>query len=311
MNKYSGQALAIVLVLLIVGSIIGFALYARMIRESERVVDEKASSEANELVETTIGFMSTLGYDQIKNENVLWQINECTDVNLQSNDGCRTNNLTLQEVEDLLQEMGIENPDLSDFERDINYCVMELALYSSASLGITIDKDYSYPIFFNNAENLENCEITFTMEKLEEGTNSFVMSTFYAHRNESGELLNYKPYQFEDIVGFKYGEEGGNNWEEYTTGTDLTFSSSGTYPIKKDLESTLYAIDEIRFKSLGGKSKLIWNANSDCELEDPLWIEVGATCGGNYVGKSFIMPEESFAPPMFDYVYFQGKGGLN
>lgn len=315
MNKYAGQTLAIVFALLIIGSVIGFALYARMARDSERVVDERASGEANELVETTIGLMSTVDYEQIKDDEVLVKLDKCDEINLYSS-GCREHNITLDEMEDILYSMGLEEGEtefLSNFkhESEEDYCMTELAIRSLAAEGVTIAQDDSYSIFLQDAEDLESCAIEFTMEKLEDSTYGFIMSTFYTQYDENNEIISYKPYEFEDIVGFTYEIGDRDNWKGYQP--RITFSSENGYPVSKEIDGTTYMINEVRFKSLGGSSNLIWNPDNDraCNLDDHLLVEVGATCGENYVGKSFILPQGYFAPPMFDYVYFQGRGALN
>lgn len=321
MNKYAGQSLAIVFALLIVGSIIGFAMYARMVSDSERIVEERASGEANELVETTIGLISTLDYEQIKDEEVLTEINECNEMDLYEDSGCRAYNLSLNDMEDILVTMGLEESELemlSSFKHDLDeettedYCTTELSVRSLTAEGVNIPKDDVYSVFLQEAQDLDNCIIEFELRGLEDA-DGFIMSTFYTENDEDNEILSYKPYDFEDTIGFTYNGGDSNNWRGYQTGTKIIFSSESIYPVEKDLDDTVYSLNEIRFKSLGGESNLKWRPGegSSCNLDAHLNIEVGATCGGNYVGKSFTLPQGYFAPPMFDYVYFQGEGGLN
>ncbi len=307
MNKYSGQALAIVFVLLIVGSIIGFALYARMIRESERVVDERASTEANELAETIVGLIGTLDYTQVKDNDVLEELDCLHEFPF----SCRVHGLSLNELEEVLDVMGLEDLDFSRFEDEYveDYCLTELALSSLSEEGVTIEKDDVYSVFLSNADNLADCVLEFSMDDLDSSTSGFVMSQLYVER-DGDSIASYKAYEFNDVIGFLYNYTDEQNWESYNLKPKLTFSSEGTYSLIKELEGVSYDLDEVRFKSLGGSSKLSWNSSGSCNLGDHLLVEVGATCGGQYVGKNFILPEEYFSPPMFDYVYFQGRGDL-
>ncbi len=314
MRKYSAQVLAIVLVLLIVGSVIGFALYTRMIRESEQVVDERSSAEANELAETVVGLIGTLDYSQVRNEEVL-DLLDCEEFGL-STEECRKYNLNVSELAEILQIMGLKEDqvDFSSFALELNeeFCLTELAMYSLSEEGVRIEKDEVYSIFVRGID-WDDCEMNFRMQDI--GAFGFVMSTFYGNYDENNNLKSYKPYEFEDIMGFKY-EADGRNWVRYSSNENLTFNSGGggNYPFKKEFgeegNRKEYSLDEVRFKSLGGASQLSWNVRGNCKVGDYLLVEVGATCGGRYMGKSFILPEASFSPPMFDYVYFQGQGDL-
>ncbi len=309
MKKYPSQALAVVLALLIVGSILGFVLYASMIRESERVVEQKSSAEANELAETMVGLISTAGYEKVNNEEVLTLLDcDLASLSLPGSVGCSRDNMSLEDLEDVFFEMGLEELDLSGFSQELvdDFCVGEISMRSLSDEGVLIEQDEVYSIFLNKI-NWESCEINFEMSSEEFGSSAaegFVMSTFYA-LYDSEELVAYKPYEFEDILGFSYSV-GGENMINYTD--SLNFPSS--YPGVKTFEGQDYSLDEVRFKSLGGSSHLSWNVVGNCNAGNHLLVELGATCGGNYIGKSFVLPEAYFSPPMFDYVYFQGYGDL-
>ena len=311
MKSYSSQSLAIVLALLIVGSIIGFALYARLIRESSRIVDEKSSSEANELVESVIGLINTVSYEKVKGDEVLESLG--CDENTLYNDGCRKNEIDIAELEDIFHLMDLEAVDFSPFTQDFDseFCLAELGINILSTEGVVIEHDDVYSIFVNEVNwDPGFCEkLIFQMEELDGSTEGFVMSTFYGVHDEGDILTSYKPYEFDDILGFKYGDVDDNeNWLSYSS-SSLSFPE--VYPEKKDLEAINYKLDEVRFKSLGGPSKLTWSSVGSCTIKEHLLVEIGSTCGGKYIGKSFILPEEYFAPPIFDYVYFQGQGGLN
>ena len=303
MNKYKGQALAIVFVLLIVGSVIGFALYARMIRESERAVGERASSEANELAETTVGLINSSNYESLKSECVLAFL-DCEEEDLSTEKGCRQYNISLLELEDFFTCLNLDVDFSShnfDFDPDTSYCFGELFLrYGLADDEVTIEQDNAYSIFLGGTD-WDSCELSFYMtgSDLAEG---FVMSTFYGQHDEAGNILSYKDYEPSDIIGFSYSER--EKWETYSSGTQaLTFPS--TYPSSKGD----YSLHEVRFKALSDSSNLRWES-SRCPISQYLIMEVGMTCGGKYVGKSFMIPSEIFAPSMFDYVLFNGRGEL-
>jgi hypothetical protein len=307
MLKYKAQSLAIVLVLLILGAIIGFALYARSVREAERVVDEKSAAEANELTETIMGLIGMSDYERIKSEPVL-SILECLEDDLSST-GCRKTGLTLTEVAELLEAMEVTEVDFSGFSADSeqseDFCTTEIAMrFGMQDDEVTVEKDDTYSIFFAGID-WNNCDVDFKLSR-NGVANGFVMSTFYGtHNPETLRILEYKPYDHEDIQGFYYGS-GGDNWQGYQSSIDkLSFPS--VYPGLKDG----YALHEIRFKSLGDSSNLRWEVSgSGCVVKSYLVMEVGSTCQGKYVGKRFLVPSEVFAASIFDYVLFNGEGEL-
>jgi len=307
LKKYTGQSLAIVLVLLLVGSIIGFALYARFVRESERIVDEKASAEANELTETIIGLISTSDYEKIVSDEVLDSFFGCDSDALEIS-GCRKNNVNTEDLKGYFDLLGLGEVSFEafDFEEQGEYCLSEIAMrYGLSDDEITLEQDNSFSLFLNKVEDWSSCSIEFI---LTDGGSAegFVMSTFYGtHDPDTLRILEYKPYDHEDIQGFYYGS-GGDNWQGYQSSIDkLSFPS--VYPGLKDG----YALHEIRFKSLGDSSNLRWEVSgSGCVVKSYLVMEVGSTCQGKYVGKRFLVPSEVFAASIFDYVLFNGEGEL-
>ena len=318
MKKYSSQALAIVLVLLVVGSVIGFALYARMIRESEQLVDERSSAEANELAETMAGLINSAGYERVNNEDIIVTELGCKPewLDSPSSEVCRADELDL---EDLKSIFSVIVSDDSDFEIDFqefveDFCVGDLSIrnLSYGDDGVEIEQDESYSVFLSGAD-WDNCGIDFEMKSKSEppspsAAEGFVMSKLYGKYDES-DNFSYKPYEFDDVLGFKYVYEVEDiNWKNPSLENKLSFPDINLGI--KEFEGENYALDEVRFKSLGGTSLLSWEADSSCNIGDHLLVEVGATCGGKYAGKSFILPEVYFSPPVFDYVYFQGQGDL-
>jgi len=329
MKKYSSQALAIVLVLLIVGSIVGFALYARMIRESERVVDERSSSKANELAETMSGLINSVGYERVNNEDVIIGHLGCEYEWLESpsSEVCRAENLSLVELEEMFSDIVSEEVDyeidFSRFSQEFveDFCLGELSIrnLSYGAEGVLIEQDESYSVFLSRAD-WNSCWIDFEMKSKSESSaaEGFVMSKLYGKYDENNNF-SYKPYELDDVFGFKYVYDAGDiNWKDPSLENKLFFSNSNIIPnmnlgikeFKVESEVKSYALDEVRFKSLGGTSLLSWEADRSCNIGDHLLVEVGATCGGKYAGKSFILPEVYFSPPVFDYVYFQGQGDL-
>jgi len=309
MKKYSGQAIAIVLVLLVVGSLVGFALYARFARESERVVDERAASEAENLVETVAGLLNSTSYEEVRDTGGSYLCEEGESISPVS--FCSKGGMKMRELKGFFNVLGVEEQELTELfepfeEYEEDYCSAEIRMRDGTKEDqIIIGQDEVYSVYFNDVLEWDSCSPSFRVSRLGSAL-GFVMSSFY--RGVVDEKLQYKPYELDDIRGFNYNEqESGFNWDFFDSGDELIFSSDGSYLTEKGG----YPLVEVRFKSLGGESGLKWNVESCPGVKSEFLIfEVGATCGGKSVNKGFIMPGEVFAPPIFDYVLFNGKGDL-
>lgn len=291
----------LVLVLLLVGTVIAFSLYTRSVREAERVAQEKASSEANELTETAIGLISMSNYSNLSSPGALDSLG-CSEGNLATDVGCRSERLSLPEAQTFFESIveGDLDIDLSDFDREIDgYCTTEFMLrYGNESDRILIEKDSVYSLFFSGA-SFPPCVANFYLNSTQASPPSgsgFIMEASY----KTNDVL--KEYHPSDIVGFRY-EDGGSRWQSYTAGSALTFSAGSIYRGVKDGHS----LHEVRFTAVGGSSFLKWEF-SDCASDEYMIVEVGATCKDRYVGKRFTVPSEPYAPPIFDYVFFNNEG---
>ncbi len=305
MQKYSAQALAIVLVLLVIGSIVGFALYTRTARESVRIVDERTSTEANELTETLVGMINASDYATVRGQEVLGFL-ECETESLYTSEGCRKANLDLSDLQEFSESLGLEGVDFSSFdffpEQDSDYCTSEIFMrYQSSGDRIEIERDSVHSIFFNRVD-WDLCQgVEFFMEGDESSTQGFVLSTFYGELD--GEDINYyKGYEHSDITGYLYGNTG-DNWQTYN-GDGISFNPGNSIQGN-------YSLHEVRFKSIGGRSILtLGDVDGSCDLSESLIVEVGSTCGGKYIGKNFLVLGDIPAPSIFDYVFFSGDGDL-
>ncbi len=306
MKKYSGQSLAIVMVLVLVGAVIAFAVYSRL--SSPKIVEQRASSEANELTEAIIGLLSTSEYDNLREGEVL-DVLGCSLEDLYEPNGCAASNLSLGDIEDFFSHLGLENLDLSsfgiDFLEDDEYCLSELVLrYRLAHEGVMINTDEVYSILVKDVD-WSSCHVDFVMENKD--AKGFLMSTLYSSYDLDGNITGYKDYDMSDTQGFLYDYSEEENWEEYSSGTEVLTFSQTELPVYKGGD----VLREVRFKSLGGVSSLRWESVGEgCELKEHIFVLVGATCGGKYVGKYFVIPGDSFAPAVFDYVLFNGQGEL-
>lgn len=319
-QRYSGQALAIVLVLLVVGSIIGLALYARSLKDTGRVTQEKGSAEANELAETIIGILSTTDYQKIMQTCRDGEVDYLADP-----DGCKPSGDTLQDVENFLNEVGAatDGSILNNFvgtDATTPKCESaDLSLsYATQDDKIPVQKDQAVSIFVPGI-NWAACSITFNMEPTSPNV-GFLMSRNYATVDANGKVTSFLPYNPANVESFCFSADGsscenlnflGSSWLPYIYGTEagntrLTFPS-GLYA------TTISAkpIYEVRFRSINGDSNLSWTTSGDCSgLSNFIISEVGSTCQGEYVGKTFLIPPSPSAPPIFDYTIFNGKGVL-
>lgn len=307
-NNYSGQALAIILVILVVAAIIGLAIYSRMLSDSSRVVSEQTSAEAGAMTDALINVLKEVTYGSV--------LDVC---------GSELNNGGTCSLDVDYEQAGNWN-DMEDFVSDLTSQSSSIDLssfdtcktstvslgYASSEDGFEIMQDQALSIYMDGVSGVD-CTVSVLPTPSPSGSSGgIIVSKIYATVDGDSEVTNYKEYSFDDIVGYCYGSgtcgdsDMINTWDLLNPGNSDTIEVSGA------------AIDgiplhEIRLRSIGTRSLVKWTySGADCGTPlEFIRVTAEATCGeDSYVGKTFLIPPESGAPAIFDYVLYNGEGVL-
>jgi len=308
-KKYEGQALAMVLIVLVVAVVIGVSMLSRTLRDSKRVTDEKSSAEALEFADSIL--------DVVKGTSVSSLVEVCDREDygegIDSDDGCSVTGVN--SVKEFMTLAGLDSDSLDVFD-SCSSASSELSL----NLSLT-DKDDEYEIRDGDVRSFVikgqspdpvTCTLDLEFEPRDSEFAGVVISKVYAKDYTEEIPGDYKEYSYDDNLQYCiYGEDSDcsesesmdENWIPVLSGQNLSIPLSSV---------SGYSLDEIRVKSLGGvvaiRSSL---SDAGCVSNtEMLKVVAASNCVGTYRAKEVIVPLEEWGAPIFDYVMYNGAGGL-
>lgn len=299
-QTYKAQALAIIMVILVIASIIGFSVFSRQITQKRSVVEERNSAEALEVT------------DIILDNFLLSKPEEWVDQGMEAKlEGyTEDSSPTGKEITDLSETLGNE----FDFHT-LSICPLTEGSPNAYTLNLSRTNEdtifylrpgetFTFPI---NGESFgTNCSINITFPNPPEN-GGFTIDRIFTTSATSGDILEYdydntRNYCFGVGASFcnntNFTEEG---WTVFNIGETLTVPISSSYPFLDKIQLTAIGNTELGFKF----------SMSSCEKEIQHWqLRASATCGGSYRAKEVIVSEVGVSYSIFNYVLFNGKGNL-
>lgn len=325
-TKYSGQVLAIVLVVLFVGVIIALALLARTMSDQRQTVEERSSADSLEIADITLTSVQNLELDEMIrwfNTNDVCAGTDGVFTDFET-DGCT---LDIEEFEDFCEDF-----DIIDYYNSVVESMLDKEGDENAGCGFESVSDIgdSYTIYFRfldeddfleiekdsvfsfvfKADSAEDCNVRLSAKPIENTAAGIVYTTIYGTATGS-ELTSYKPYEFSDIIGQCINAECSSNpnfldWEPATL--DLSSLQVNTFNNLKGFSGTNYSLYELRVRPVG--ADILLARGGSCPMEQYVWMESVVNCKGSSRGKYFVLSNEDWAPALFDYVLFNGEGNL-
>lgn len=307
-KKYSGQALAIVMIVLVISLILGMAMLSRVLRDNFRVVNEKSSAEALETVDAVIDALKGTPVTTMKASCAKPQFGTGVTVN----ESCKvagTDNVTAY-----LADLGIN----VDTSKTLQNCSADSsALEVSTKLAGPDDELEIRPdtvrsfVLRGQTPTVAGCTLNLTVESRGSDVSGLMISKVYARNYVGGVPSEFKPYELSDISSYCVyrGSDCTSNTNLTDSWTPVASGSNISIPLAA---SGGYNLDEIRVRSVNSiiaiKSSLsTLNCVKDWEM---LKVTVGSNCTGSYRAKEVQIPQNEWALPVFDYVVFNGSGVL-
>lgn len=299
MVKYKSQALAIVLVIVIVGAIVALGIASRNSKNTMRSIDEKKSQDSTEVVNSLIDVSRSVLINEIINN-------------------CRTEFANKQECKitfenGVLSSKGFANiPNTDAFPKctfsqnsSDQVTLSFLPVYDVENYTLAKDDVLSFG-FISQTISTNSCSnLQFNFSRVGSNQGGVVISKVYSTRDSSGEPTAYKVYEPNDFERLALGGSGGSgNWTNWQ-------NSSGTWNLPgSSFVSGTYQIDELRVKAIGTDINVNMVA-TDCTME-PFFIKVTASsnCGGTFKSSYYYRPLKNKALPIFDYVLYNQNGNL-
>ena len=200
MKKYSGQAIAIIMVVLVVAAVIGASLYSRMVRNKGEVVDTRESQKALEQAGNVLDAFTTLDLPSL--QNLLSE-------KLSSDeDGI----ITLENIgdimtflEDLSNQMDLWLLGLWGEGGSCSEPVVTIT-YAQASDGIEYGVGDVMAINVDGVEIPAGCVATLTFDTA--GSGDHLFTTKYVYTEDDGDVI---PYALDDMELYCLNSSGSDN----------------------------------------------------------------------------------------------------
>lgn len=335
-DKYKAQALAIAMVVLVIASIIGVAIYSRSSQSTEETIDERASSEALELSDSFLTKLTEFSIQSIEQKIVEIQnagnsTEDQQDIEWKNGIEYKENTESAKkEITTFLKSLGVEN--FFDEQSLANSgCSLDIAGNQyvlsvkeadlTSAYEVRSGQTWSLPIE-NHDFGANGCTL-YLYPRSVDSDSGFMITKTYTRYNASGELIEYKDYDYADVENYCMSGDNAtcnnknfsenNTWKLYNTNTNepLVINLLET----KTSNSQVYKLESVTLRSINGTVGVSYsmtdNTGKSCSENFRLMqIRFGAYCSGNYRGKEVLMPEKQWSSSLFDYVIFNGEGTL-
>ena len=317
-KKYSAQALAIAMVVLVVSSILAVSIYSRISKDKTLSLDERASAEALEVSDLILDYLTDASIN-----DVITDAEEASDTQTIETGISLTQDSDNTQISNLLEAIGI-NAGLDS----LDICPLSVA-GNSYILSLTEgDLDTYFEIRPGQMMALplkgmalgDDCSTVLRAAVRGDSTAGFTITKVYAKDYVNGLATSYKPYDESDVVHYCFSSGTGcNNSNFLDSSSDgvnwVYFPDDNTGQVDLNLKTTsgTYQLDEIKITAIGGTVGIAYQINNPESCTQDLKminVQAAANCSGSYRGKSVLIPKKQWESPIFNYTIFNGEGSL-
>lgn len=306
-NYYKAQALAIIMIILIISSMIGFAVFSRSQKAKRTAIQERNSAEAYQVADMILDnlLLSTLedwlskGMDS-KGEYVekgpttqasMKSNNIIRNVNAQEGNSHAGNTEISQLTESLGNKLDLQNLNICSLKEHSQneYRLSLTKIQPNGDIAIEPGQTFS---FLKEKRSFDGCTLNITVKD---------------PKNNNGLVTNIISKEGDGIKGYDYPDT-----TSYKFNNSSNFSGNwvNANPIQIPLSDNMLAVlltavnERVIFSfSLSGTN--CQNTNWD------VWIlKASANCGGTYRAKEVVIPAERYTHSIFNYVFFNGIGNI-
>jgi hypothetical protein len=299
MKKYTGQTLAIVLIILIIGVIVALGIASRTNKSSLRNFEEKKSQDASEVVSSVIDISRSVVTNEI--------LSNCEDEFALGNECC------INYTNGILDAQNFVNvPDQSVFptctysnvpDNFVRLCFEPV--YDVDDFTLVKDEviNFSFP---SPTLTTASCnKLDFTFKKVG-SAGGVVVSKIYSQRDLNGYVTSYKPYSTADFLSFKLATADPGWLGTWTAVSDpYSWSFMGT-----EFVQSPYLINNLRVRAVG--SDIVLSMKADACTMDPFFMKVTASsnCSGTYRSSYYYRPLQNGALSLFDFTLYNKNGDM-
>ncbi len=324
-NRYSGQALAIAMLILVVSSLIGLAMYSRTTKDKTLTLEERASGEALEVSDVILNNITSFTIEKIAmelndyyyeeeesfdsiGEVVLYENSEKVEItDLFIRLGLLAENEKFSETLDPLCPVSILPNEyqltIQKTPPDIGYELRPGHIWSFPTWKLTIP--------YNPRAAEESCLLRLKISEIGDSLAGFVLTKLYCEYDEQTDLVQSCTENEYEMINYKFKTSSGEtysgfldeHWIEISPGEDTI-----DFFLQEDGVTKIPT--EIRIKALGRLGspgiKISYELEGDCGTDVNMYlVRATANCSGVYRGKEIVVPQKGHNL-LFDYVYFKG-----
>lgn len=315
-SKYSGQVLAVVLVVMVVGVIIALSLISGSGSEQRQVKEEDFSASALEIADSALD--GVLGVDfallsatycdnytgpdvpisTLSTSCVISDPNKLKDLMNES--------IYEQIIAQLTSECNEEDPEAVG-ETNFKIIIDKVDITEEKE----IKKDKTVSLVFNSPVN-NACQVHVTPTASSSSPVGLISSAIYAQVDGSGDVTSYLPYSAgtsdSTIRGYCLNDAC---WTDRVG--DWLAKPNPTFQV--GIANNGHYLNELRLRAVGADVKFRYellpaDQCTNVSAGNMYRVSSQAYCNSQFRGIEYIVTEESAAPAIFDYVLFNGADTL-
>ncbi|MFA5633869.1 MAG: hypothetical protein WCY00_02925 [Candidatus Dojkabacteria bacterium] len=329
-NKYSGQALAIAMLVLVISSLLGLAMYSRTRKDKAITLEERASAEALQVSDVILNSLTTFTIEEvIEAINKTYHVGDLNGFD-EEKGVVLIENSEKSEITELFQTLELFNSPTTTSSFLSPLCPIDIKPNEYQLTLKRVDKDTVYEVRPGHVWSFPtrklvvydedtDCKLNVYVSEIGDSFAGFVETRLYCEYDvedrpisciDYDEYDNQGKYKMKKYMFFdarddhpSFYEEDKHNWIEMEP-------SKVNPAVTVDLGGNMNPPSELRIKALGRTGSpgigVSYRLDGKCpEIVNMYEMRVTANCSGVYRGKEMVIPHRAYSA-LFDYVYFSG-----
>ncbi len=299
-NTYRGQALAIIMIILVVSAIIGFSIIIRSVRDRKAALQERTSAEAYEVVDVILDNMLLYSLKEWNEKGLILGAQKV------EVDG-------REDITSLLSSLGspinLQSLSICPLSGTENRYTLSLAETDENTL-YTVEPGQSFTFMVNGESIGENCKINIDFD-IPPSNTGFMLNYIY---KDGSTPTSIKDYDYPDADTYCLGTAEPNTCENFGKPEGLNakqHNPNTLFVIDAGEKARSNPIDKIQVIAVNNRIIFKFSA-TDCPVGifDMISLRSSATCNNTYRAKEVLIPKIRSNFSLFNYVLFNGTGSM-
>ncbi len=308
-GRYRAQALLIVLVVLVVGAILSMAIVSRTMRDRQRVLQERKSDQSLASADAVLDVFATRDISSVLGTSV------CAPQVASGGGVCVVTGSDAAGYADLAEVLGVEHIE-DAFECPGTVDDVKLTITDRREIkDILLHKDvpFAFTSVGTSGTPYTGCSLTLKFSDISNNIAGVLVTKIYATVDATGQITAYKPYDDDDVTGYclntttsSCGAPWTGNWVVATNNNIVVDTET------KTVGSNTYVLRSLRLLPIGADMIVDgdYSAESCRNGFGSALARAEVNCDGVFRAKKMVLPTDSVAPSVFDFLLFSGGGSI-